>query len=287
MKKLALLILGVMTVVSCTTKSTNDAYKIPFIEMTIDSLSRYFPDDFLNTGNISARTVNISKIKNTIAVYEDSYTFDSINEVLTSMRNYSDGDYYITEFGFDKSRLVSEIKYIDNTEKKILHSFSFVYTNVPPTIDVIDGEQKIVRTYKIILNKNETIIQLINNSKELSQEYIYIYENDKLISITNKSPRINTILKTNIHYYNDLITKTELYSESNEDHRLLSKKEYQYDHDSKLIGLTQTNYHRSEPPEIFKTAFIKHDANGNWTVSQSDDDILYKREIVYSLETQG
>jgi len=279
-KKYFSLILAVL-MISCTAKNKIDYQKVSLIEMTIDSFSGIFPDAFLYTGNNKATVINVSKIKNSKVEYEDSYTYDPVYGFLTSTRLYSDGDYYVTEYTFDKSKLTAEISYIDYPEKEILRAYSYEYTKgKDPSIEVRNTDNKIICSYKINSSKNEIIIQKINNSNELDSEYIYQYENSRLVSITEKYPSVKTILKTDIYYLGDKIIRTELYSESR-GHDLLSKKEYQYDNDERLIELIQTDHINTDFVEIFKTVFKEHDAHGNWTVYE-DNKAVYKRDIIYS-----
>ena len=270
----------VVLMISCTSKDKNDYQKVSLIEMTIDSLSRIFPDDFLYTGNGQAVTINITSKKNFEIEYKNIYTYDLVYGVITSMRLYSDGDYYVTEYSYDKSKLIAEIFYIDYSEKKILRSYIYKYTNGKETaIDVLDADNKIVRSYMINSKINDTIIQKFNNTNELESEYIYQYENDRLISVTTTAPRVKTILKREIYYLENKIVRTELYSEP--EHNLVSKKEYQYDNDGKLIVLIQTNQIYDGSVEIHKEVFKEHDANGNWTICEGYKDIVYKRDIIY------
>lgn len=279
MREKCLILVLVVLMISCTTKNESYYHKVPFIEMT-GSFSRIFPDDFLNIGNNKAVTINVAEIKNFKVIYEDSYTFDPVYGFLSSVRLYSDGDYYVTEYSFDKSKLVAETEYIDNSEKKIFRSYSYEYTNgKDPVIKVFDANKKIVRSYKINSKKNETIIQKFDNSNELDHEYSYQYENDKLISITTKAPSIETILKREIYYLGDKIVRTELYGEPK--HNLISKREYQYDNDDKLIGLIRTNHIHDGSVEILREVFKEHDANGNWTINEDYKNRVYKRDIIY------
>jgi len=268
---------------SCSTKKEDNYQRFPFIEMTVDSFSRYLPDAFLSTGNAIATTICISRMKNFEKVYENVFTFDSTRRFITSTRIYSDGEYYVTEYGFDKTKLMTEITYIDRAEKKILNSYSYRYTKEKNfTAEVNDENNKFIRSYIVISNKNETIIQRFNSSKKLECEFIYLYKNGVLISITTNYPNVKSIQKLNIHYFNDQVIKTELYSESEDVNRLLTEKEYQYDNYGKLIGLTQTDYHISRPNEIFKTIFKNHDSKGNWTICEDYKNRVYRRDIIYS-----
>ena len=281
-----ILIVSISLSFSCSLNSEIDYMKIPFIEMTTDSLSRILPDSFLNTGGFLATTINLSRVKNNETEYEDAYSFDPSNGILTKMRLYSDGDYYVTEYGFEKTKITREITYVDNMEKKILRSYSFEYgKDKNQLINAIDDKNNTTRSYKVFSNKNNIIIQLFNSSNEMDREFIYIYEKGKLVSITRKSPRVNTILKTILYYYDDKVAKTEFYSISTEEDedgdRLLSKKDYYYNNDGKFVALTQTNYLKSETSEIYETSFENHDINGNWTVMRSDDNRIYIREIIY------
>ena len=276
-----LFLLLIAVIASCSANNKFSYKQIPFIEMTSESLWRFSPDLFLYTGNYQAAIVTVSKISNSGKEYEDTYTYNSEKGFLTSMRLYSDGDYYITEYSYGKSKLISEIRYIDTADKRVLNLYSYEYTNEKiPIVEVIDENKNDIRSFIIISKKDEITIQQINNSKEMEMEYLYKYQNGKIISITSKDI-IKTIFKTEIYYDNNIITKNELFDETNGTHRLLTKKEYHYDSDGKLIGLIQTNKASTDSPEIYKIVFKNHDSHGNWTTSESDSGRIYQREIIY------
>jgi hypothetical protein len=284
MKKSIIFILSLTALVSCSDKSNIDYRMVPFIEMTVDSLSRYAPDSFLNTGNISATKINITRIINEEAQYEDVYAFDYAYGFLKEMRLYSNGDYYVTEYGFKKTELVSEVEYIDNAEKNILHSYSFAYDYKNNTVKVLDKDI-VRRSYKFIFEEDKKIIQEYDNNNDLLYEYTYLYDNDKLVSISSRRPHVYSILATKLNYLNYRLNNIEIYSDSIDVQRLWSKKEYEYDEEGRLTGLTQTNHIYTGELEVHKTAFKEHDSHGNWIESEYNDingnNIVYKREIFY------
>jgi hypothetical protein len=259
-----------------------DVYRIPFIELATRSFYRIFPDDFCYTRDNNIEKINISEIRDGDSLYTDSFTYNS-NGFLSSIRLYSDGDYYKTDFQYNNSLLISEIKYMDTVPPKKIHSYIYTYKNIEdPSCIILDDEKNIIRIYKTDIGGEAIIIQTYNETNELMSEYKYQYENSEIqsIRIIHKGlPNIDIIQISKIIHLQERISGVDLYSESDDNHELLIKREYRYGAIGELLELVMTRY-PSDSNEIEKILFSDHDSYGNWTIRKSDRRI-YKREIFY------
>jgi hypothetical protein len=266
-----------------------DDYRIPFIELTTDSFYRIFPDDFCYTRNDNIEKINISEMKGNDSLFTNSFSYNS-DGFLSSIRLYSDGDYYKTDFQYNNSLLESEVKYVDTVPSKKIHSYIYTYKNIKdPNCTVLDDEKNVIRICKTSIENNAAIvIKIYNDENELVEEYKFNYESNVIRSLSVIYPPLDvnyqrtipgTVKTTEINYVDGRIDSVQVfYNDSNDNPKLSIKKEFNYGSSGELLELVMTRY-LSTTNEIEKIVFSGHDSHGNWTMYKSDR--IYKREIFY------